>query len=344
MANFVVTGATGHLGNVVVKMLLANNYNVKVLVLNGEDISPIEGLNIEIKYGDVRDKEFLKENITGTDIVVHMAGVIDVSSKKNDLLLDVNVNGTKNVADVCLEKGALMIYTSSVHTIPANENENILLSEPTTFDENNIEGAYAKSKTIATRYVFEKCKEGLKAIVLYPSGIIGPYDYKISDMGQVILDHINGKLLAYVKGGYNFVDVRDVAQGIMLALQKGEIGQGYILSGEMCSVKKLLEIVNKRIGRKKLPPKLALWFAKGVSLLSEAYYKIRHKKPTFSAYSLKTLNVNCNFDNSKAKDKLGYTTRPLEETIFDTVDWLIENKSNLIKQKKLINYKPRNTN
>ncbi len=338
MANFVITGATGHLGNVVVKMLLANNYKVKVLVLNGEDISPLEGLDIEIKYGDVRDKEFLKENITSTDIVIHMAGVIDVSSKKNDLLLDVNVNGTKNVADVCLEKGALMIYTSSVHTIPANENENTLLSEPTVFDENNIEGAYAKSKTIATRYVFEKCKEGLKAIVLYPSGIIGPYDYKISDMGQVILDHINGKLLAYVKGGYNFVDVRDVAQGILLAIQKGKFGQGYILSGEMCSVKKLLEFVNKRIGRKKLPPKLALWFAKGVSLLSEAYYKIRHKKPTFSAYSLKTLNVNCNFDNSKAKNKLGYTIRPLEKTIFDTVDWLIENKSNLIKQKKLINY------
>lgn len=338
MSNYVVTGATGHLGNVVVKMLLEKQKKVKVLLLPNEDLTPIKDLNVQIEYGDVRDKEFLEKNITNQDIVIHMAGIIDVSSKKNNLLRDVNINGTKNVADVCFEKNAKLIYTSSVHTIPANEKEFVLLKEPTEFDENNIVGAYAKSKTVATKYIFEKCKEGLQAVVLYPSGIIGPYDYKISDIGQVIIDHINGKLLAYVKGGYNFVDVRDVANGIILACTKGEIGEGYILSGEMCSVKRLLEIINKRIGRKKLPPKLALWFAKAFALLSEAYYKIRHKKPSFSAYSLKTLNVNCNFDNTKAKEKLGFNVRPVEETIFDAVDWIIENKSDLINKSKLKNY------
>lgn len=339
MSNYVVTGATGHLGNVVVKMLLQNNHNVKVLLLPNEDLSPLENLNIKIEYGDVRDREFLEKNIDSDCIVIHMAGIIDVSSKTNTLLRDVNINGTKNVADVCLEKGARLIYTSSVHTIQAGENETTLLKEPTEFDENKIIGAYAKSKTVATGYVFEKCAEGLNATIVYPSGIIGPYDYKISDIGQVIIDHINGKLLAYVKGGYNFVDVRDVARGILLACEKGKSGEGYILSGEMCSVRRMLEIVNKRIGRKRLPPKIALWFAKAFALLSEAYYKIRHKKPSFSAYSLKTLNVNCNFDNSKAKEFLGYTTRDVKETLFDTVDWLIENKKELINPKKLKNYK-----
>ena len=339
MTNYVITGATGHLGNVVVKMLVEKNKKVKVLLLPEEDLSPIKDLDIEIEYGDVRDKEFLSKNINSGDIVIHMAGIIDVSSKKNNLLRDVNINGTKNVADVCLEKGAKLVYTSSVHTIPASIKEFVLLKEPTEFDENKIVGAYAKSKTVATKYIFDKCKEGLQAVVVYPSGIIGPYDYKISDIGQVIIDHINGKLLAYVKGGYNFVDVRDVAKGVILATTKGEIGEGYILSGEMCSVKRLLEIINKRIGRKKLPPKIALWFAKAFALLSEAYYKIRHKKPSFSAYSLKTLNVNCNFDNTKAKEKLGFSPRPVEKTIFDTVDWLIENKKELIKESKLENYK-----
>ena len=216
MTNYVITGATGHLGNVVVKMLVEKNKKVKVLLLPEEDLSPIKDLDIEIEYGDVRDKEFLSKNINSGDIVIHMAGIIDVSSKKNNLLRDVNINGTKNVADVCLEKGAKLVYTSSVHTIPASEKEFVLLKEPTEFDENKIVGAYAKSKTVATKYVFDKCKEGLQAVVVYPSGIIGPYDYKISDIAQVIIDHINGKLLAYVKGGYNFVDVRDVAKGVIL--------------------------------------------------------------------------------------------------------------------------------
>ncbi len=334
MFNFVVTGATGHLGNVVVKELLKENYNVKVLLLPNEDLSPLKDLNIEIAYGDVRNKKFLEDNISKDSFVIHMAGIIDVSSKKNDLLYDVNVNGTKNIADVCLEKGVKLIYTSSVHTIPVIPKDNSKLTEPTNFDETKIEGAYAKSKTIATRYVFEKTKEGLDAIVVYPSGIIGPFDYKISDIGQVIIDHLNGKLLAYVKGGYNFVDVRDVAQGIILAIKKGKSDEGYILSGEMCSVKELLEIINKKIGRKKLPPKIALWFLRGFASLCEFYYKVRNKKPSFSAYSLHTLNVNCNFDNSKAKKDLGFITRSKEQSIFDAIDWFLENKPELIKIKK----------
>lgn len=333
MPNFIVTGATGHLGNVVVRLLLKEKYKVKVLVLPNEDLTPIKGLDLEVEYGDVRDKEFLNKNISENCTVIHMAGIIDVSSKKNDLLYDVNVNGTKNIADICLEKKAKLIYTSSVHTIPVVKNDNSKLKEPTNFNPDIIEGAYAKSKTIATGYIFEKIKQGLQAIVLYPSGIIGPFDYKISDIGQVIIDQINGKLLAYVKGGYNFVDVRDVANGILLAIKNGKIGEGYILSGEMCSVKELLEIINKKIGRKRLPPKIALWFLRIFASVSELYYKVRNKKPTFSAYSLHTLNVNCNFDNTKAKNELGFTITSKEQSIYDSIDWFMQNKPELVKSK-----------
>ncbi len=335
MSKYFVTGATGHLGNVVVKYLLKQGHKVRALILPNEDISPIKGLDLDMVYGDVRDKRFLEQNIHDDEIVIHMAGIIDVSSKKNDLLLDVNVNGTKNIADVCLAKHLRLVYTSSVHTIPAKENDEQLLSEPTEFNPDNIVGAYAKSKTIATGYVFEKCKEGLNVVVVYPSGIIGPCDYKISDIGQVILDHINGKLLAYVKGGYNFVDVRDVAKGVINASQIGVAGEGYILSGNMCSVKHLLEIINQKIGRKKMPPKLALWFVRGFAALSEFYYKVRGKKPSFSAYSLQTLNVNCNFDNSKAKKALNFVTRDTKQSIEDAVDWFYKNKPECLKNKAI---------
>lgn len=322
MARYLVTGATGHLGNVTTKKLVRLGHSVCVLLLPGEDITPLQGAAVEIVHGDIRDKAFLQKHIASGDIVIHMAGVIDVASKKNELLMNVNVGGTKNIADVCAERGARLVYTSSVHVIQPHEG--IVLTEPTVFDETKIAGAYAKSKTIATRYLFEKCKQGLDACVVYPAGIIGPCDYKVSNMGQVIWDHINHRLLAYVQGGYNFVDVRDVADGVIAAAQKGRAGEGYILSGEYCSVLKLIGLINQKIGRTRVPPKIPLEFAKLTAPLGEFYYKMRRKKPSFSAYSLQTLQDNSNFSHEKAEKELGFHPRPVKESVFDAVDWLLE--------------------
>lgn len=339
---YIVTGGTGHIGNVLIKELTKIVGKVTALVLPNEDVSCLNGANVDIVYGDVTDREFIFKLIGKGDVVFHLAGLIDIENAPFSVVEKVNVGGTKNVVDACIEnKAKRLVYTSSVHIIEPIEKN--LLVEPTEFDENKVVGNYAKSKTIATRYVFEKAKaKELDAVVVYPSGVIGPYDYKISELGQLVLDYINKKLFAYVKGGYNFVDVRDVVDGIIKAYFKGKSGEGYILSGYYISLKEMFKILNKRLNRDKLPNKIALWFVKSMVPLAKLYYKIRHKKPLFTDYSLYTLNVNANFSNEKAKNELGYITRPIEETLSDTVDWFIENKPELIINKKSKKKKSKN--
>ena len=334
MEKCVVTGATGHIGNVLVRELLARGKKVRALVLPNEDLTPIANLDVEIVYGDVTNREFLFSFFEKDDMVYHLAGLIDIVDVPYEKIYNVNVNGTKNVVDACIKNGVKrLVYTSSVHIIEP-EKDKVLL-EPTTFDDKNLVGNYAKTKAIATKYVIEKAKSGeIDAVVVYPSGVIGPNDYKISELGQVILDYMNEKLIAYVKGGYNFVDVRDVVNGIILAAEKGKSGEGYILSGRYVTLKEMLSILNKKLKRKKLPYKIALWFIKMMVPLANLYYRTLHKKPVFTAYSLYTLNVNANFGNEKAKQELGYTTRPVEDTLFDTVDWFRENKPELVKKNK----------
>lgn len=339
MKNFVVTGATGHLGNTLVQELLkVKNSTLKLLVLDGEDVSIFKDQDLTIAYGNVLDVEFLKKEINEGDIVFHLAGIIDISSSNKDLLYKVNVEGTKNIATVCMEKNvSKFVYTSSVHVIPPLK-KGVSLAEPLEFDSNKIVGDYAKSKTMATGAVLELAKQGLNAIVTYPAGIIGPNDYKVSEMGSLILDICNKKIRNRVSGGYNFVDVRDVAKGVLLASEHGEVGKGYILSGHMVTVDELFKLVNEKFNRTKLVPKIAMWFVKMFARLAELHYKIRKQKPLFTSYSLYTLTSNHNFSNQKAKNKLGFTTRPTKDSLHDAIDWFVKHKPQLFTQKTLDEY------
>lgn len=338
MEQFIVTGATGHIGNVLVRKLCEQGQNVKVLALPNEDLSPLENLKVDIVFGDVTDRDFVFKFIEKDAVVMHLAGIIDIGTTPEELVRNVNVNGTKNIVDACIEnKAKKLLYLSTVHIIDPQKVGDIL-REPTEFDKNKVVGTYAKTKLEATKYIFGACKEkGLNATVLYPSGVLGPYDFKISELGQVILDYMNHKLIAYVKGGYNFVDVRDVADATINAVTMGRKGEGYIVSGTAMSLKEMLTVINKKLGRKKLPPKIALWFVRMFAGLSNLYYKMRHKKPVFSKYSLYTLNANSNFSNEKAKSELKFNPRPVEESICDAVDWFIENKPEVVNFKKLKN-------
>ena len=210
MKHYVVTGATGHLGNNLVdRLLLAGDGTVSVFALPHEDVSMFAGKGVDIRYGDVLDFAFLLGNIAEGDIVFHLAGIVDISGGDKSRVYEVNIRGTENVLKACLQqKVEKLVYTSSVHVVEPAEG-NAVMTEPTEFDENKIVGDYAKSKTVATRLVFDYIRRGLPAVVVYPSGIVGPKDYKTSSMGTLLLDIANGKLNVSLKGaGYNFVDVR----------------------------------------------------------------------------------------------------------------------------------------
>lgn len=326
MVKVVVTGASGHIGYVLVKRLLeSKQYAVKAFVLKGENVEHLEQLGVPIVYGDVRDKESLKKAFIGADIVFHLAGMIEIGNGNKKKMEEVNLQGTKNVLEVCIQtKVKRLVYTSSVHAIPEKPKGQVM-TETKTFSPDWVKGSYAKTKAAATKYLLENYQGKIELVIVHPSGVIGPYEYIPSNLGQLVMDCANKKIGAYLEGGYNFVDVRDVAQGIMLAAQKGESGECYILAGHQVSVRNLMKMIEE-ITKVPAPKfKIARWFAYITGILSEWYSKIRKEKPLFTSYAVYTLGTNSNFSNDKAIKELGYQVRPMEETLKDTITWLKEN-------------------
>lgn len=334
-----VTGATGHIGNVLVKLLFEEGHKVTSLVLKNDDIRQIEPY-CNVIYGDILEYNNLVNSIKGNDIVFHLASMIEIGFGKKKKTMRVNVEGTKNVLKACQETGVKkLIYTSSVHAIEELPH-GVVMSEAKVFDPDLVKGNYAKSKAIATNIVINQKCESLKTIVVCPSGVIGPNDYQLSNTGQVFIDYILGRLTAYISGGYNFVDVRDVARGIYSASIKGKNKESYILSGEDITIKELLDLIAEYSGKKKIKTKLAYWFIYAMSFFAELYYMIRKQKPLFTHYSLQVLRSNHLFDNSKANKELDFKTRPIKESIYDA--YVFSKEYYLVKKgkkwkKRLIN-------
>lgn len=316
-----VTGATGHVGNVLVRQLLERGARVRALVPHGEDITPLRDMQVELVTADVRDFDSLMKGMAGADLVFHLGGIITISTGLRSTLWEVNVEGAKNVAAACMQLGVgRLVYTSSVHAFvepPHGE----CITEDTPVDPEGVLGDYAASKAAATLALRAQAARGLDLVVCYPSGIIGPYDYKPSEMGQLVLEVAHGTLWAYVDGGYNFVDVRDVAAGLLAAAQYGRSGEGYILSGHVIPVQEFLSLAAEMTGVR--PPRIRIPAgpARVVGHLAPYYYRLAGKKPLFTSYSMEVLRSNCDMPPFKAERELGFQPRPLRRTIEDTVRW-----------------------
>ena len=320
---YLVTGAAGHLGSVVTEQLIERGDHVRALLLPSEKNIPEMA---EIKFGNLCNRESIVpsfENLDGRELVViHCAGIVSIASKLNPAVFDVNVTGTKNIVDLCKEYNvSKLIYVSSVHAIP-EKSKGEIITETTEFNPNMVVGLYAKTKAEATAYVLDAAKQGLNACVVHPSGIIGPYDKGRGHTTTLIIDYYKQRLVSGVNGGYDFVDVRDVAKGIIAACDKGRQGQCYILSNRFFKVREIFDMLHEITGKRKIRTYLPLWFVKPTSALAELYYKILKQTPLFTAYSLYTLNSNALFSHDKATRELDYTTRDMKETLKDTVDWL----------------------
>lgn len=325
---YIVTGASGFLGNNIIRMLEHDdNAEVRAFVLNGESISSLNNLKCSIYYGDVTKADTLNSIFDGSGdaeiFVIHCAAVVYIKSKYNSKVYDVNVNGTKNIVDKVLDYNAKLIYVSSVHAIPEKSDGN-LISEVSIFNPDNVVGLYAKTKAEAARYVMDSVKDkGLNACIVHPSGILGPYDFSNSHLTALVREIVRGKLPMCVKGGYDFVDVRDVAKGIIMACDKGKKGECYIMSGEFVSIKKLADLVCDVVGKKRIKVVLPIMIAKIVAPFYEMYYNVKGKTPLFTKYSLYTLSSNSNFSNEKAKRDLGFVTRDITDTVRDMVMWIL---------------------
>ncbi|BAJ63789.1 SDR family oxidoreductase [Anaerolinea thermophila] len=320
-----VTGATGHLGNVLVRELVSRSEPVRALVLPGEDLRSLEGLPIEIVEGNVLDLPSLISACQGVDTVFHLAGLVSILEEHEPILRKVNVEGTRNVIQAVLQTGVRrLVYTSSIHAL-TRPPHGVLIQEDLPFDPQNPAGAYDRTKAEASILVLEAVqRDGLDAVIVCPTGVIGPYDYRRSEVGEMILNWMTSRLDYIVKGGFDFVDVRDVARGHILARDYGIKGHTYILGGEQISVTQLRALVKEIRGlfapALEFPKAIAFWFAS----LAEIYYKVTHTRPKFTRYSIETLLSNSQISIQRAKTELGYAPRKLSETLRDTIAWWLE--------------------
>lgn len=320
---FVITGANGHLGNTILRQLAGKNLILRGLILPNEEPAGLP----EVSYyrGDVCDTETLRpmfEHDADTEIyVIHTAGRIDISEEVSPEVYNVNVIGTKNILALCREyKVKRLVYVSSVHAIPEKDPA-FVLSEVDHFSPEAVVGGYAKTKAEATQAVLDAAANGLDAVVVQPSGILGPFDRSGNHLVQMVSDYIQGKLPACVKGGYDFVDVRDVAAGCIEAACKGRSGECYILSNRHYEIRDILRMVRKVHGGRKIPV-LPMWMARMAAPVLQWQAKRKKKRPLYTRYSLHTLCTNDRFSHDKATSELGYRPRELFQTIRDTVSWI----------------------
>jgi len=322
---WLVTGATGHIGNVLVRKLLKRGEKVRALIMPDESRDPLEGLDVEAVEGDILDLDSVFASMRGVRGIFHLAGVISIMPGPNPFVRRVNVDGTKNILQAAKETDVdKVVYTSSIHAIQRAEDG--VIDESLPFDADNPYGAYDRSKAEATLEVLNAARAGLEAVVACPTGVIGPYDFRGSMMGAVIHDAAAAKPSLYVDGAYDFVDVRDVADGLISAAKHGKRGESYILSGNKISVRYLLETIREITGRGFFQMKIPFDLAKFSALFTPMYYRFAHATPRFTPYSLEVLKSNSNISHAKATRELGYKPRTICESISDTVKWFLERK------------------
>ena len=321
-----VTGATGHIGYPLLKELADKGEHVRILIR--KDSPMFDGINCEKVYGDVTDYDSLLKAFEGVDVVYHLAGIIDINPGMEEVTKKVNIEGAKNVFKACEECNVRrLVYASSVDAFPPLPGEQVM-TELDHFSPDNLEGTYAKTKAIATQCLLDECKAGkIDAVIVHPGACLGPYDFKVSSVGEMVRMFVNGNFpITLSFGKYNFVDVRDVAHGMVLAAEKGKTGECFILTGEVVTVDQFIKATARACGKKEpklsLPYKLVTPFAP----LMEKYYKIAKKTPLFTRYSIRKLMSNCNFSCEKAEKELGYTHMSVQESVNDMVQWIRENE------------------
>ncbi len=321
----VITGATGCLGGVLARQLISKGKKVRVLIRSTSNLSLLDGLKAEKIKGNLLDKNSLVRAFKGADIVYHLAGLISIMPGDRKLIRRNNLDGTRNVIEACIRcKVKRLVYTSTISAIKVPPDGTVI-DESMPFDTDSRRGEYDRSKAIASLEVIRAASNGLDSVVVCPTGIMGPYDFRKSLMTRTFIDFVRGKMNINVNGAYDFVDVRDVAEGIILAAEKGRKSHFYILSGERITMDEMIKELAEVSGVNPPGYILPAWLVKTAGLVTPLYYKISGKTPRFTYYSIATLQSNSHISHKKASSELGYSPRPVRESIRDTFFWLKEN-------------------
>jgi len=318
----VVTGASGHLGGVLVRALLARGHDVCALDL--VDGPALEGLDVEFRRADVTDPESFGGAFDGADVVYHLAAKISVAGDPDGSVWRVNTDGPKVVALATLAAGVpRLVHTSSVHAYDLELVSGTLTEEgPRTTDP--ARPVYDRSKYAGEQAVRSVIDLGLDAVIVNPTGVIGPFDFAPSRMGQVFLGMLQRTVPFSIPGGFDWVDVRDVADGMIAAAAEGTTGQNYLLSGTHLDVRAVMELAADTTGRPAPRAVLPMWMAKAWSPLGDRLARRTGSAWALTSESIHALEFDPPVSGAKASAELGYLARPIETTIRDIYGWFDE--------------------
>ena len=316
-----LTGASGHIGANLCRKLLDNNHDLRVLT--NQYTASLEGLDLEFVKGNILNIASLSELAKGAEVLIHLAASISINGDQH--VLNTNVVGTKNVLDVVKScKVKRLLHFSSIHALVHQPHDQILDEERPLAVSDHI--LYNQSKALAEELVRHAVESGLDAVIINPTSVMGPVDFKPSLVGQAIIQLYKGKIPALIPGGYDWVDVRDVVAGTISAMENGRTGQSYLLSGHFKTLMELYEQIILHQGKDKKLPVIPFWLAEvGVPFL-KAWARVSGNKPLYTKESVEILKTaHTNISSKKAQNELGYESRPFKDTLRDTIEWFKEN-------------------
>ena len=317
-----VTGGTGFVGGAVVRQLLQAGHEVKALVRPGADARQLDGLPVERVEGDLRNRESLRRGMVGCGWVFHVAALYSYWGHHWKEFYETNVEGTRHVLEAARNQGVdRVVYTSSIAVLgvhkdgsPANEDTPSTLADRI--------GPYQRSKFLAEALAREFARLGLPVVIVNPSSPVGIGDHKPTPTGQIIVDFLKGRIFGYVDTGLNLVDVEDVATGHLLAAERGQTGERYILGGENLSLKQILDLLAKISGRPQVGLHIPHWVAQCWAYVDVTLATLKRGRiPAATPDKVRLSRRYEFFDPGRAVRELGLPQTPAAVALRKAVGW-----------------------
>jgi dihydroflavonol-4-reductase len=323
-----VTGAAGFIGSAITRQLLGRGASVVALVEPAGDRQNLHGLDVEVQPADVRDAQSMRRALSGSRFVFHAAALYGFWARDPAIFYEVNVEGTRNVLAAASAEGVeRLVYTSTVGTLgldgtargrPATENS--------VADISHLFGHYKRSKYVAEHEVLRAAAQGAPVTIVLPTFPLGPRDHRPTPTGKVVMDFLNGRIPGFVDTAVNVAHVDDLASGHLLALERGRTGRSYIIGGENLSMCELLTMLASLSGAPPVTRRFPKALALAAGLVSEMVQgHILSRDPSVPLEAARMSTTTMTFDDSRARNELGYVSRPARDAIEDSVRWFVDN-------------------
>ena len=316
-----VTGSTGLLGNNVVRQLLAQGHPVRVLTRETADRRPLDGLDVEAIHGDIRDADLVRRACDGTTVVIHAAGYVRIGRSELDLHRAINVEGTRNVAQAVRRCGGRLIHVSSSDALGLGT-----LEEPADEDSPLTEHGnccYTITKREAEQVVREEIEQGLDAVIVNPGFMLGPWDWKPSS-GRMLLEVARGKAWFAPQGHFSVCDVRDVAAGILSAIDRGQIGRNYLLTGQTLSYLEAFRLFARVTGGRRPLGSPGPMLSATAGWFGDLATRLTGRESDVNSAAIRVARFPKSYSNRRARQELGYATRSVEDSARDAWAWFQE--------------------